>query len=92
MCVFVHTVFIFPVFVMYHVLSIQRGNQIEKIENVETLRTLQVLDLSLNRITSLSGLQNLHLLGSINLESNLVRHSPFLNVLLLSLPRSAWYQ
>ncbi|XP_045568071.1 leucine-rich repeat and guanylate kinase domain-containing protein-like, partial [Salmo salar] len=49
-----------------------RGNQIEKIENVETLRTLQVLDLSLNRITSLSGLQNLHLLGSINLESNLI--------------------
>ncbi|XP_029505619.1 leucine-rich repeat and guanylate kinase domain-containing protein-like isoform X1 [Oncorhynchus nerka] len=71
-CVFVHTVFIFPVFVMYHVLSIQRGNQIEKIENVETLRTLQVLDLSLNRISSLSGLQNLHLLGSINLESNLI--------------------
>ncbi|XP_038843611.1 leucine-rich repeat and guanylate kinase domain-containing protein-like [Salvelinus namaycush] len=49
-----------------------RGNQIEKIENVETLRTLQVLDLSLNRITSLSGLQNLHLLGSINLERNLI--------------------
>ncbi|XP_036812968.1 leucine-rich repeat and guanylate kinase domain-containing protein-like isoform X2 [Oncorhynchus mykiss] len=49
-----------------------RGNQIEKIENVETLRTLQVLDLSLNRISSLSGLQNLHLLGSINLESNLI--------------------
>ncbi|XP_041717942.1 leucine-rich repeat and guanylate kinase domain-containing protein-like isoform X1 [Coregonus clupeaformis] len=57
---------------MYHILSIQRGNQIEKIENVETLRTLQVLDLSLNRITSLSGLQNLHLLGSINLERDLI--------------------
>uniref|UniRef100_A0A3P8Z8D4 Guanylate kinase-like domain-containing protein n=1 Tax=Esox lucius TaxID=8010 RepID=A0A3P8Z8D4_ESOLU len=47
-----------------------RGNRIETIENMDTLRTLQVLDLSLNRISSLFGLQNLCLLGSINLESN----------------------
>uniref|UniRef100_A0AAR2KQ77 Guanylate kinase-like domain-containing protein n=1 Tax=Pygocentrus nattereri TaxID=42514 RepID=A0AAR2KQ77_PYGNA len=49
------------------------GNLIKKIENLHTLRTLQVLDLSSNRIQSLSGLQNLHFLGSINLESNLIR-------------------
>uniref|UniRef100_A0A3P8Z8Z2 Guanylate kinase-like domain-containing protein n=1 Tax=Esox lucius TaxID=8010 RepID=A0A3P8Z8Z2_ESOLU len=49
-----------------------RGNRIETIENMDTLRTLQVLDLSLNRISSLFGLQNLCLLGSINLESNQV--------------------
>ncbi|KAJ8007240.1 hypothetical protein DPEC_G00115490 [Dallia pectoralis] len=47
-----------------------RGNQIEKIENMDTLRALQVLDLSLNRISSLLGLQNLCLLSSVNLESN----------------------
>ncbi|XP_071398892.1 leucine-rich repeat and guanylate kinase domain-containing protein [Centroberyx affinis] len=49
-----------------------RGNQLERIEGLENLRSLQVLDLSLNRITSLSGLHNLHLLGSINLENNLI--------------------
>uniref|UniRef100_A0A3Q0SQQ7 Leucine rich repeats and guanylate kinase domain containing n=1 Tax=Amphilophus citrinellus TaxID=61819 RepID=A0A3Q0SQQ7_AMPCI len=48
-----------------------RGNQLERIEGLEHLKSLQVLDLSQNRITSLSGLQNLHLLGSINLEKNL---------------------
>ncbi|XP_070710191.1 leucine-rich repeat and guanylate kinase domain-containing protein [Pempheris klunzingeri] len=50
-----------------------RGNQLERIERLENLKSLQVLDLSLNRITSLSGLQNFHLLGSINLEKNLIR-------------------
>ena len=44
----------------------------ERIEGLENVKSLQVLDLSLNCITSLSGLQNLHLLGSINLEKNLV--------------------
>ncbi|XP_041833005.1 LOW QUALITY PROTEIN: leucine-rich repeat and guanylate kinase domain-containing protein [Melanotaenia boesemani] len=47
-----------------------RGNQLERIESLDNLKCLQVLDLSLNRITSLSGLQNLHLLSSINLEKN----------------------
>ncbi|XP_055046534.2 leucine-rich repeat and guanylate kinase domain-containing protein isoform X1 [Misgurnus anguillicaudatus] len=49
-----------------------RGNAIQKIENLQTLRKLQVLDLSCNRIQSLSGLQKLLLLGTINLESNLI--------------------
>ncbi|XP_034382206.1 leucine-rich repeat and guanylate kinase domain-containing protein [Cyclopterus lumpus] len=49
-----------------------RGNQLERIEGLDKLTSLQVLDLSLNRITTLSGLQNLHLLGSINLEKNLI--------------------
>ncbi|XP_033930868.1 leucine-rich repeat and guanylate kinase domain-containing protein isoform X2 [Pseudochaenichthys georgianus] len=49
-----------------------RGNQLERIEGLEDLKCLQVLDLSLNRITSLSGLLNLHLLGSINLEKNMI--------------------
>ncbi|KAI9533606.1 hypothetical protein NQZ68_021141 [Dissostichus eleginoides] len=49
-----------------------RGNQLERIEGLENLKCLQVLDLSLNRITSLSGLLNLHLLGSINLEKNMI--------------------
>lgn len=53
-------------------VCVQRGNQMERIEGLENMKSLQVLDLSLNRITSLSGLQNLHLLGSINLEKNLV--------------------
>ncbi|XP_066524596.1 LOW QUALITY PROTEIN: leucine-rich repeat and guanylate kinase domain-containing protein [Hoplias malabaricus] len=49
-----------------------RGNLIKKIENLHSLRNLQVLDLSSNRIHSLSGLQNLHFLGSVNLESNMI--------------------
>ncbi|KAI4886169.1 hypothetical protein NFI96_033331 [Prochilodus magdalenae] len=49
-----------------------RGNLIKKIEKLHTLRALQVLDLSSNRIQSLAGLQNLHFLGTINLESNLI--------------------
>ncbi|KAM8740600.1 leucine-rich repeat and guanylate kinase domain-containing protein isoform 3-T3 [Acanthopagrus schlegelii] len=49
-----------------------RGNQLVKIEGLENLKSLQVVDLSLNSIRSLSGLQNLHLLGSINLENNLI--------------------
>ncbi|KAK2883060.1 leucine-rich repeat and guanylate kinase domain-containing protein isoform X2 [Channa argus] len=49
-----------------------RGNKLERIEGLENLKSLQVLDLSLNRISSLSGLHNLCLLGSINLEKNLV--------------------
>lgn len=53
-------------------VRIQRGNQLKTIEGLENLKSLQVLDLSLNRINSLSGLQNLHLLCSINLEKNLV--------------------
>ncbi|XP_057179418.1 leucine-rich repeat and guanylate kinase domain-containing protein isoform X1 [Triplophysa rosa] len=48
------------------------GNAIQKIENLQTLRKLQVLDLSCNRIQSLSGLQKLYLLGTANLESNLI--------------------
>lgn len=51
----------------------KRGNVIHKIENLQTLRNLQVLDLSCNRIQSLAGLQNLHLLGTVNLENNLVK-------------------
>lgn len=53
-------------------MCIQRGNQLVGIEGLDNLKNLRVLDLSLNRITSLSGLQNLHLLGSINLEKNMV--------------------
>ncbi|XP_062338774.1 leucine-rich repeat and guanylate kinase domain-containing protein [Osmerus eperlanus] len=49
-----------------------RGNQITKIENMETLRSLHVVDLSFNKIQSLSGLQDLILLGSVNLERNLI--------------------
>ncbi|KAL0963045.1 hypothetical protein UPYG_G00348980 [Umbra pygmaea] len=49
-----------------------RGNQIERVEGVDTLKTLRVLDLSLNRIGSLSGLQELRALASINLEGNLI--------------------
>ncbi|KAF7669022.1 hypothetical protein LDENG_00260380 [Lucifuga dentata] len=49
-----------------------RGNQLSRIEGLESLKSLQILDLSLNRITGLSGLHNLHLLGSINLENNLI--------------------
>ncbi|KAM6984914.1 leucine-rich repeat and guanylate kinase domain-containing protein [Aplochiton taeniatus] len=49
-----------------------RGNKLKKIEKLETLSTLQVLDLSLNQIHSASGLQTLHILDSINLESNLI--------------------
>ena len=39
---------------------------------METLKILHVLDLSFNKIQSLSGLQDLTLLGSVNLEGNLV--------------------
>lgn len=53
-------------------ICVQRGNQLERIEGLEHLKSLKVLDLSQNRITSLSGLENLHVLGSINLEKNLV--------------------
>ncbi|XP_050962941.1 leucine-rich repeat and guanylate kinase domain-containing protein [Labeo rohita] len=63
-----------------------KGNVIQKIENLQTLRNLQVLDLSCNRIQSLSGLQNLHLLGNINLESNLiseVKEAAYLHDLIL---------
>nr|XP_040031028.1 leucine-rich repeat and guanylate kinase domain-containing protein isoform X1 [Gasterosteus aculeatus aculeatus] len=49
-----------------------RGNQLERIEGLDKLKSLQVLDLSLNRIIALSGLQSLHLLGSINVEKNLI--------------------
>ncbi|XP_037315692.2 leucine-rich repeat and guanylate kinase domain-containing protein [Pungitius pungitius] len=49
-----------------------RGNQLERIEGLDNLKSLQVVDLSLNRIIALSGLQSLHLLGSINLEKNLI--------------------
>ncbi|XP_031714985.1 leucine-rich repeat and guanylate kinase domain-containing protein isoform X2 [Anarrhichthys ocellatus] len=49
-----------------------RGNQLERIEGLDNLKSLQVLDLSLNRITTLSGLHDLHVLGSINLERNLI--------------------
>lgn len=52
---------------------LQRGNQLEEIEGLENQRSLQVLDLSSNRIVSLSGLQDLHLLCSLNLEKNLVQ-------------------
>lgn len=51
---------------------VQRGNQLERIEGLDKLKSLQVLNLSLNRIIALSGLQSLHLLGSINVEKNLV--------------------
>ncbi|KAM8908247.1 leucine-rich repeat and guanylate kinase domain-containing protein isoform 2-T2 [Spinachia spinachia] len=50
-----------------------RGNQLERIEGLDNLKSLRVLDLSLNPIIALSGLQSLHLLGSINLEKNLIR-------------------
>ncbi|XP_056281447.1 leucine-rich repeat and guanylate kinase domain-containing protein [Pseudoliparis swirei] len=49
-----------------------RGNKLERIEGLDKLTSLQVLDLSLNRVATLSGLQHLHLLGSINLEKNLI--------------------
>ncbi|XP_058272588.1 leucine-rich repeat and guanylate kinase domain-containing protein isoform X4 [Hemibagrus wyckioides] len=57
---------------VYLSLSLPKGNLIKKIENLQTLRSLQILDLSSNRIQSLSGLQDLHLLGNINLESNMI--------------------
>ncbi|KPP78666.1 leucine-rich repeat and guanylate kinase domain-containing protein-like, partial [Scleropages formosus] len=47
-----------------------RGNQIQRIENVRQLRTLQSFDLAFNKIRSLSGLENLDLLGTIDLEGN----------------------
>lgn len=50
----------------------QKGNKLVKIEGLENQKNLQVLDLSLNQIPSLSGLQNLHALSLINLEKNLV--------------------
>ncbi|KAI5618023.1 leucine-rich repeat and guanylate kinase domain-containing protein isoform X2 [Silurus asotus] len=49
-----------------------KGNLLRKIENLQTLQSLQILDLSSNRIQSMSGLQDLHLLGSLNLESNMI--------------------
>ncbi|XP_075967421.1 leucine-rich repeat and guanylate kinase domain-containing protein [Anarhichas minor] len=49
-----------------------RGNQLESVEGLDNLKSLQVLDLSLNRITTLSGLHDLHALGSVNLERNLI--------------------
>uniref|UniRef100_A0A8C9V952 Leucine rich repeats and guanylate kinase domain containing n=1 Tax=Scleropages formosus TaxID=113540 RepID=A0A8C9V952_SCLFO len=49
-----------------------RGNQIQRIENVRQLRTLQSFDLAFNKIRSLSGLENLDLLGTIDLEGNQV--------------------
>ncbi|XP_047659651.1 leucine-rich repeat and guanylate kinase domain-containing protein isoform X3 [Tachysurus fulvidraco] len=52
--------------------NLKKGNLIKRIENLQTLRSLQILDLSSNRIQSLSGLQDLHLLGNINLESNMI--------------------
>ena len=48
------------------------------------MRSLEVLDLSHNGISSLSGLQRLRVLCSVNLESNLVPWSP---PLLLEPPR-----
>ena len=39
---------------------------------METLRSLRVLDLSFNKIQSLSGLQDVTLLASLNVERNLV--------------------
>uniref|UniRef100_A0A8C7Z4C7 Leucine-rich repeats and guanylate kinase domain containing n=1 Tax=Oryzias sinensis TaxID=183150 RepID=A0A8C7Z4C7_9TELE len=47
-----------------------RGNQLQKIDGLENVKSLQVLDLSLNRVTCLTGLQSLQLLCSINLEKN----------------------
>ncbi|XP_034019585.1 leucine-rich repeat and guanylate kinase domain-containing protein isoform X2 [Thalassophryne amazonica] len=55
-----------------HHLSLPRGNQLETTEGLESLNHLLDLDLSLNRITSISGLQNQQLLGSINLENNMI--------------------
>ncbi|XP_068611663.1 leucine-rich repeat and guanylate kinase domain-containing protein [Brachionichthys hirsutus] len=49
-----------------------RGNQLKRIEGLENLKSLQVLDLSLNSIDCLAALQNLHFLGTINLEKNLI--------------------
>lgn len=67
-CVHMHEYHVPLLFSVY----VQRGNQLKRIEGLQNTKSLQVLDLSLNCITSLSGLQNLHLLGSINLEKNLV--------------------
>ncbi|XP_023686904.2 leucine-rich repeat and guanylate kinase domain-containing protein isoform X5 [Paramormyrops kingsleyae] len=53
--------------------NLEKANQIQRVENMDCLRALQTLDLSYNRIQSLSGLQNLDYLGVINLEGNLVR-------------------
>lgn len=57
-------------------VSEQKANQIQRVENMDSLRALQTLDLSYNRIQSLSGLQNLDYLGVINLEGNLVPTPP----------------
>ncbi|XP_047246107.1 leucine-rich repeat and guanylate kinase domain-containing protein isoform X5 [Girardinichthys multiradiatus] len=53
-----------------------RGNQLKDTEGLENLQSLQVLDLSMNRITCLSGLQNLRFLCSINLEKNQILKIP----------------
>lgn len=58
--------------------SAQRGNQLEEIEGLGDQKSLQVLDLSSNRIVSMSGLQSLQLLCSLNLEKNLVQIENFL--------------
>ncbi|KAM4712365.1 leucine-rich repeat and guanylate kinase domain-containing protein [Anableps anableps] len=48
----------------------KRRNQLKDVEGLEKLNNLQILDLSMNCITSLSGLKNLHFLCSINLKRN----------------------
>uniref|UniRef100_A0AAR2LF35 Guanylate kinase-like domain-containing protein n=1 Tax=Pygocentrus nattereri TaxID=42514 RepID=A0AAR2LF35_PYGNA len=56
------------------IISDNSFSEIRGLEKCSSLTHLSiVLDLSSNRIQSLSGLQNLHFLGSINLESNLIR-------------------
>lgn len=60
----------------------QRGNQLEEIEGLGDQKSLQVLDLSSNRIVSMSGLQSVQLLCSLNLEKNLVQIESFLTGML----------
>lgn len=57
--------------------SAQKGNQLEEIEGLDDQKSLQVLNLSSNRIVSMSGLQSLQLLCSLNLEKNLVQNENF---------------
>lgn len=51
-------------------IFIQGHNAIYEIDGIETLRRLQCLDLSGNRIASLSGLDNHDLLSDVDLEDN----------------------
>uniref|UniRef100_A0A8C5EPZ1 Guanylate kinase-like domain-containing protein n=1 Tax=Gouania willdenowi TaxID=441366 RepID=A0A8C5EPZ1_GOUWI len=52
-----------------------KGNKLENTEGLESLKRLRFLDLCQNGITSLSGLQSSHLLGTINLQKNLINEN-----------------